>query len=414
MFDDDSSDFVTNLGPIHLWVEPTLVVLNNDESLYVLDNITNVMSRFMRQEFDSFRFIRFLQQDDIQITFNSGQGAPSRRKLMRNSVIRNELESRNSATIISIPGIRVIFDEEVPEVDSMLRNKLTYAVASSFTTQYRSVVSMAVSDIDSNFPWYVIVSWGKDLPLTAPIIPSVITPEIRNKSKYTLVVGAVAALLAVVLFVGYRRRRNTIDRESFYFSHRLRTESTATAELHGLDFLYEQGSKNGGFPHLLVETWVDEHEGQHSKQNTKCHVGEQVIVPVDSSDVSSVTTDRSAYRFPLSIQDQETLHLTRVQQDLYGETCFGFERLGARPPSLLSGDLSLSSASDLSVGSEMGNDDINEVFSDANCRGKQDRFINSPMIGDPTSKQCAHVEQFPVFSYDDDQSSVGDILRPVV
>lgn len=413
-FDDDSRYFVTELGPIHLWVEPTPVVLNSDEAVYVLDTVAEAMDSYMRTELDSYRFARFSQQYDIQISFNAGHGLPSRRNLIRN-VNRNELQSRNPATVISIPGIKLIFGEEVPEEDATLKTKLSYAVALSFSAQYRTAVAMAVANIDSNFPWFVTISWEKDLPLTAPIIPPIINPEIGNNStSYTLIGGLVIALLAVALFVGYRRRRNSIDRD-FISSHiRLRTERGAMHELHGLDFLYEQGSKIGGFPTFHLEPWIGENEEQASHQKLKNHVGEQVIVPVDPSDVSSVTTDRSAFRFPLSIQDQDSFNLTRVQEDLYGETRLGFERLGRRPPSLLKGDVSVSSASDLSEGSEMGNFDAIEALSDSSSISKQDCFVNSPIIENLISKHSVNMTKIPVSCQDDDQSSVGDILRHVV
>lgn len=370
----------------------------------------------MEREMTSYRYIRFVQLDDIQINFRTGEGIPSRRSLLRKNSDRN-LNSGDPATVISVAGLDMFFKDEVSEDNTSLQNWVASAVAADFKSSSLTSVAMAISDSGTIFPWTVSVIWGNDPPLMAsPIeIPDVDDEDdTGNGSMYSIVGTASALLITVVLFIGYRRRRNRVDREFIYSPNRLRTESNFTRELHGLDYLYEQGSKVGGFPNFQLQPWIDGQDDQSIDRNPKDHIGEHVVVPADRSDVSSVTTDRSAYRFPLSIQEQETLNVTRILDDLYGETRFGFDRIGARPPSLLKANLSVSSASDISDGSDVGHAVALHLATDEKDITNDDIFETQPRKKTLDSKDTNNEAKFPLYSYDDDQSSVGDMLRPMV
>lgn len=414
--DDNSNLVVSNLGPLHLWVEPTPIVLEQEEVYQVLLRVQDIIDTVMEREMTSYRYIRFVQLDDIQINFRTGEGIPSRRSLLRKNSDRN-LNSGDPATVISVAGLDMFFKDEVSEDNTSLQNWVASAVAADFKSSSLTSVAMAISDSGTIFPWTVSVIWGNDPPLMAsPIeIPDVDDEDdTGNGSMYSIVGTASALLITVVLFIGYRRRRNRVDREFIYSPNRLRTESNFTRELHGLDYLYEQGSKVGGFPNFQLQPWIDGQDDQSIDRNPKDHIGEHVVVPADRSDVSSVTTDRSAYRFPLSIQEQETLNVTRILDDLYGETRFGFDRIGARPPSLLKANLSVSSASDISDGSDVGHAVALHLATDEKDITNDDIFETQPRKKTLDSKDTNNEAKFPLYSYDDDQSSVGDMLRPMV
>jgi len=412
-FYDDSAYIVSNLGPLHLWVEPTPSILEQEEVFQVLDRVQDVMDKYMEQEMTSYRFVRFIQFDDIQINFSTGKGIPSRRSLVRKDRIRH-LNSGNPATVISVPGLDLVFKEEVPEDDASLQNRLATAVNAAFKLSPQTSVAMAISDSGAAFPWSVSVYWGKDPPVLSSSEEIPDEDSRGNGSMYSIVSAASVLLISIALFIGYRRRRNRMNREFIYTPNRLRTESNVTREFHGLDYLYEQGSKVGGFPNFQLQPWIDEKDDQSLHKNPKDHVGEHVVVPADKSDVSSVTTDRSAYRFPLSIQEQEMFNVIRIQQDLYGETRFGFDRIGARPPSLLKGDLSVSSASDISDGSDVGHVVASNNLMDEKDITNDDLFETQPRRFHLTTKDIGDEAKLPLYTYDDDQSSVGDMLRPMV
>jgi hypothetical protein len=413
-FDDDSKLVVSNLGPLHLLVEPTPIALTQEEAFQVLVRVQDVMDQYMEQEMSSYRYVRFIQLDDIQINFRTGNGTPFRRSLLRKNNNR-DLNSSDPTTVVSVPGLDVYFKgDEVPEADASLQNRLSTAVTAAFKVSSLTSVAMAISDSSTVFPWSVSVFWGKDPPVFSSSNKTPDEDGTGNGSMYSIVGAVSVLLLAAILFIGYRRRRNRVNREFIYTPNRLRTESNFTRELHGLDYLYEQGSKVGGFPNFQLQPWIDEKDDQSMEKNPKDHVGEHVVIPADKSDVSSVTTDRSAYRFPLRIQEQEMFNVTRIHDDLYGETRFGFDRIGARPPSLLKGDLSISSASDISDGSDVGHVVAHHLVTDEKDITNDDLFETQPRKTPTNSKDTDDAAKLPLFSYDDDQSSVGDMLRPMV
>lgn len=374
---DDQLEVEISLQPFRLLVKPTDIILGDAQAKQVIRDVEDLMNQHLqslpKQAVGNFEYLTLNGLESI--SFDSGSNNRKRRSLTNTGAkasVERRVEAREPATTLEIDGIKVGFINNPPSKANIrdwlqtVVNEHEFAADSSNGLTSAAIVKSNTQPSLSSVPIYSItLVWASEYIEGYTNAPSPSTPTRsptpveakRSKAANAGLPISLSAAGCVLIFLSLflvKRRRDARPKEGLLSSG----DSLDRNEYNGLDYIYDMGSKIGGFPIFKAEA---------SDLMSPTSNPEQIEVAVPAgkaqSDVSSLDTSEhnvaaaalanALKSFSLSRRDVSDVsslgasdhnvvaavpmatalkqfpltNLTRVNGNLYNETNEGFDRL---------------------------------------------------------------------------------------